>query len=166
MKYLPTFLVPEDELRAAREAKGSRPDVSWDYVLFPSPYDNTTFDQCDKAFMINQTGPYFEEGTLQDFRHFMNTNYPGWADGVAEIVPYPAQAEPPACHCQNLLAGHDEWCAYHKQDYEDPRTRHDLWGIKRQDAKTRAEINAEHLSFSDRYGPKQWALLKVFGGKP
>ena len=53
------------------------------------------------------------------------------------------------CHCQNLLAGHDEWCSYHKTDYEDPRTRTDLWGIKRVESKTRAEINAEYQTHQD-----------------
>lgn len=66
------------------------------------------------------------------------------------------------CHCRNLLAGHDEWCPYHKPDYTDPRTRTDLWGIKRQDTKTRAEINAESMSLTDRFGSKAAYFFKTF----
>lgn len=67
-------------------------------------------------------------------------------------VTYTTVQPSPSCHCQNLLAGHDERCSYHKQDYEDPRTRTDLWGILRQEAKTRAEINVEHKSLADSHG--------------
>lgn len=70
----------------------------------------------------------------------------------------------PSCHCQNLLAGHDERCSYHKQDYEDPRTRTDLWGIKRVEAKTRAEINAAHSTKDDLpgfgWGGRRYAFPK------
>jgi hypothetical protein len=66
-------------------------------------------------------------------------------NGVTETM----EPEKPSCQCQSLLAGHDEWCAYHKVDYSDPRTRTDLWGIKRQDTKTRAEVNAKHRTLQD-----------------
>lgn len=60
----------------------------------------------------------------------------------------------PACHCQNLLAGHSAGCAYHKPEEQ---RGVGLWGIKRQDAKTHAEINAEHTTHAD-YGLNQPGL--------
>jgi hypothetical protein len=54
-----------------------------------------------------------------------------------------------ACHCQNLLAGHSPGCAYHNPEQQ---RGVGLWGIKRVEAKTRAEINAEHMSLRDYKG--------------
>lgn len=163
--YIGFSEIPEHELDLALACE-RKTRTDYKYVVLDSSSYGCTLNRCYTEVSVSDSTTV--KGTLDDFRTWMNTVYPGW--NATDVCYHPnaviSYVKEPSCQCQNLLAGHDEWCAYHKQDYEDPRTRTDLWGIKRQEVKTRAEINEEHMSLTDKYGSKKGGLLRYYGAKP